>query len=254
MAARDEQLVSVEERVKALNKAKSKGDSSLAEVEEKLEATEKERAMLVDKQRAADVELGSLRDTIHSLNKLVDDLKAELARKYAWFAWSLRLSAAGVKRICISFVWPFRTEELEQVQAQLEAEQNKSMAVGKENRDLTGQLNLLREELEAEQVGHLHLVIFMERGLIPFITDPQGALAKLRKDKAAVDTFVKELEDRVEDKSSATAAQADLRAKRETELASLKQKFEQASQIHEQAVQELKRKAQQQQVHIGLQT
>lgn len=83
MAAKDEQLVTVEERVKALNKAKSKGDSSLAEVEEKLEATEKERAMLVDKQRAADVELGSLRDTIRSLNKLVDDLKAELARKYA---------------------------------------------------------------------------------------------------------------------------------------------------------------------------
>lgn len=90
--------------------------------------------------------------------------------------------------------------------------------------------------------------MYTKRGLIHFITDRQGVLAKLRKDKAAVDTFVKELEDRVEDKSSATAAQADLRAKREAELASLKQKFEQASQTHEHAVQELKRKAQQQQV------
>lgn len=41
------------------------------------------------------------------------------------------------------------------MQAQLEAEQNKSMAVEKENRDLTGQLSLLREELEAEQVRRL---------------------------------------------------------------------------------------------------
>ena len=85
-------------------------------------------------------------------------------------------------------------------------------------------------------------------------THPQNAVSKLRKEKAALDSFIKELEDKVEHGDTASATQAELRAKREAELASLKQKYDQAVQDHDNIVQDLKRKSQAQVVRVCVST
>lgn len=74
--------MNAEERLKSLQKAKSKGDGTLMELEEKISLADKERLVLLDRQRQSDAELVSLRDKVHQLEKLCDELRAEVARKY----------------------------------------------------------------------------------------------------------------------------------------------------------------------------
>ncbi|XP_022530909.1 myosin-9a [Astyanax mexicanus] len=210
----DDQNIKLNKEKKQLEERIAEFSSNLTEEEEKSKSLQKlknkHEAMITDledrlrREEKARQELEKNRRKLEGDSTELHDQIAELQAQIA----ELRAQLAK------------KEEELQAALARIEQETSLKNAAQKTIRDLEAQLSELQEDLELEK----------------------AARTKAEKQKRDISEELEALKTELEDTLDSTAAQQELRAKRETEVVQLKKTMEAEAQAHEQLLAEVRQK------------